>query len=185
MNPPVPLPIHSGILPWTRSCFVCGQDNPHGLRLRSRVEGDSVVLDYTTREADLGWRHIVHGGIAMTLVDEVMTWAAMLAVRRACVAAEMTSRLKKPIRVGERLRVEGAAVERKPRLILTEARILDEHGDVRVTATGKYVPMPDDQFPLCSTDFVVNPEAVDLDRILASGLSEKRNPQSEANPRSE
>jgi len=26
------------ILPWTRSCFVCGEQNPIGLNLRFRIE---------------------------------------------------------------------------------------------------------------------------------------------------
>ena len=99
-----------GALPWTRSCFVCGQDNPHGLHLRSRIENGRVMLDYTPREADLGYKHIVHGGIAITLLDEVMTWASIVAARRICVAAELATRLKKPIHVGQTLRVEGWVV---------------------------------------------------------------------------
>ena len=109
-----------GALPWTRSCFVCGQDNPHGLHLRSRIENGRVMLDYTPREADLGYKHIVHGGIAITLLDEVMTWASIVAARRICVAAELATRLKKPIRVGQTLRVEGWVIRQTSRLILTE-----------------------------------------------------------------
>lgn len=150
----------SGNLPWTRSCFVCGQDNPHGLRLKSRVEDGRVVIDYTTREADLGYRHIVHGGIAMTLLDEVMTWAAILAARRVCVAAEMTSRLKQPIRVGRALRVEGWVVKAASRLLLTEGVIRDPDGAELMTAAGKYMPMPEDQLRLAEKDFVDSPGTI-------------------------
>ena len=73
--------IPTGTLPWTKSCFVCGQENPHGLHLKCRVDDGQVILEYTTQERDLGWRSIVHGGIVMTLMDEVMTWAAILAAR--------------------------------------------------------------------------------------------------------
>ena len=68
----------TGTLPWTKTCFVCGEDNPNGLRLRSRVEGDRIVLSHVTRDSDLGYRHLVHGGISMTLLDEVMTSFAIL-----------------------------------------------------------------------------------------------------------
>ena len=155
-----------GTLPWTRSCFVCGENNPHGLHLKSRVDNGRVALDYTTREADLGYRHIVHGGIAMTLLDEVMTWAAIVDVRRACVAAEISVRLRKPIRVGQRLRVEGAIEARKSKILLTCGEIKDETGQVLATASGKYVPMPSDQVSLCTKDFVPSAEALDPAMLL-------------------
>jgi uncharacterized protein (TIGR00369 family) len=155
-----------GTLPWTRSCFVCGEQNPHGLRLRSRAEGDRVVLDYTPREADVGYRHIVHGGIGMTLVDEVMTWAAILHARRACVAAEIAVRLRRPLRVGQPVRVEGWIASAGSRLIATEGRILDAAGAVLVTGTGKYMPMASGEEFLSLKDFVVHPDALPPDAVL-------------------
>lgn len=157
-----------GTLPWTKSCFVCGEDNAHGLRLKSRVEKGRVMLDYVAREADLGYRHIVHGGILATLLDEVMTWAAILSVRRVCVAAELTTRLKQPVRVGARLRVEGWVARKSSRLILVEGRILDERGAVMAEAEGKYMPMPAAQAELTEKDFVVSPDAIHPSRVTGS-----------------
>ena len=162
-------PLSGGLgrtLPWTRSCFVCGQDNPRGLHLRSRLEGEWVVLDYTPRESDLGWRHLVHGGIAMTLLDEVMTWAAIVAARRACVAAEVSARLKKPISVGQTLRVEGRAIEVKARLITTEGRIRVDGLGTLVEAAGKYMPMPADQVAFCADDFITGPDTLDPGELM-------------------
>ena len=156
----------NGTLPWTQSCFVCGQDNPRGLRLRSRVADGRVWIDYTTRDADRGYRHIVHGGILMTLLDEVMTWAAILSVRRVCVAAEVLTRLKQPVKVGDRLRVEGWVARPGARLILTEGRITDVEGKVMLAATGKYMPMPAGQIELASKDFVESPETIPAATII-------------------
>ncbi len=158
-----------GILPWTKTCFVCGEDNPKGLHLRSRVEGDRVVLTHVTRESELGYRHLVHGGISMTLLDEVMTWAAILTLKGSCVAAELTVRLKKPVAVGQSLRVEGWITSAKTRLTLAEGRILDDGGEVLATATGKYVPMSADGHNLCVKDFVDSREAMDLPFLKAEG----------------
>lgn len=155
--------VGNGWLPWTKSCFVCGEDNPHGLRLRSRVEGDRIVIRYTTREADLGWRHIVHGGLSMTLLDEVMTWAAILSLERACVAAEITVRLRQPIEAGQGIRIEAwTTAVRGTRLATAEGHILDEAGTVLASGTGKYVPMPAGALPMCSQDFVRHPDALHL-----------------------
>ena len=149
-----------GWLPWTRSCFVCGEQNPHGLHLRSRLEGGRVVIEYTTRRSDVGYRHIVHGGIAVTLLDEVMTWAAIVATKKVCVAAELTVRLRQPIRVGQRLRVEGWVTRSSARLCLAEGVVRDEEGREMLRAAGKYMPMPAEMAELSEKDFVLSPEAL-------------------------
>jgi len=154
------------LLPWTRSCFVCGQDNPKGLQLRSRWDGQSVTLDYVPRPEDVGWAHIVHGGITMALLDEVMTWAAIVEVGRICVAAEMTTRLRKTIEVNRKLRVVGKVTGGKSRLLLTEGTVLDTNGEVLVSATGKYVTMSPDQAEFSAADFVISPESIHPDQIL-------------------
>jgi len=144
----------SGTLPWTRSCFVCGESNPRGLQLKSRLDDGKVILDYTTRETDLGWKHAVHGGVLMTLLDEVMTWAAMIASARPCVAAELTVRLVAPAEPDQELRAESVVPESGRKVIATDAKVYGPGGAVVAKATGKYLPMRDDQFSMSHTDFV-------------------------------
>lgn len=145
-----------GTLPWTKGCFVCGEGNERGFRLRSRVEGQLVCLDYVTRDCDLGWKSAVHGGLTMTLLDEVMTWAAIIETGSACVSAEMTTRMKKPVAVGLKIRVEGWVAESRKKVVLTEGRMLDGAGTVLASSTGKYMQMPGDQFRICADDFVAD-----------------------------
>ena len=164
---PVLLGPNDGTLPWTRSCFVCGEKNPRGFRVRSRVEGNKVVISYTPVESDVGWRRIVHGGIGMVLMDEVMTWAAMIVAKGACVAAEVTSRLKRPIRVGDPMRVEGWVTKATSRLFITESRVVGVHGDVLCEASGKYVPMASDELASCVEDFVANQDTLDVAGLWA------------------
>jgi acyl-coenzyme A thioesterase PaaI-like protein len=145
----------SGTLPWTRSCFVCGEENSCGLRLKSRIEGERIVLDYVTRPGDVGYRHIVHGGISMTLLDEVMTWAAILSTQAVCVAAEVSVRLKQPLSAETAIRVEGWVEKAGRRLVVTSGCLLDANdGRIYLEASGKYMPMPADQVHLCEKDFV-------------------------------
>ena len=54
------------------NCFGCGADNPIGLRLQYRREGDAVVTEFTPGDEHEGWPDIVHGGIITTLLYEVM-----------------------------------------------------------------------------------------------------------------
>ena len=156
----------SGALPWTHHCLVCGQDNPRGFRLRSRVDGGVVVIDYTTRPEDTGYRDLVHGGVGMTLLDEVMTWAAILAAGSACVAAEMSTRLLRPVTVGLALRVEGRVTRNARRLVLTAGRLLGPDGTALMEATGKYVPVPANQTALRAEDFVFSPATLSPAAVL-------------------
>ena len=144
----------SGTLPWTKSCFVCGESNPRGLQLKSRLEDGKVLLDYTTRESDLGWKHAVHGGVMMTLLDEVMTWAAMIAAAKPCVAAELTVRLVAPVEPDQGLLAESAVPEAGRKVIVTEATVRGPNGTLVAKATGKYLPMREEQFTLSHADFV-------------------------------
>jgi uncharacterized protein (TIGR00369 family) len=153
--------IRSGTLPWTRSCFVCGEENPHGLHLKSRVEDGDVVLEHMTRQEDLGYRHLVHGGISMTLLDEVMTWAAILSTRRMCVAAELTVRLKRPIVADQRINVRAGIPAGKSRVVKTTAVITGDDGRVLASASGKYVPMGGDVPAACAEDFVGSSDSLD------------------------
>ncbi|MBP7831232.1 MAG: PaaI family thioesterase [Kiritimatiellae bacterium] len=158
-----------GWLPWTKSCFVCGEENPHGLRRRSRLERGRVILDYTTRREDVGYRHIVHGGIAATLLDEVMTWAAIVATRKVCVAAELTTRLKAPIGVGQKVRVEGWVTRASSRLCLAEGVVRGEDGQELLTASGKYMPMPAGMASLSEKDFVHSPDTLNPLELVGPG----------------
>jgi uncharacterized protein (TIGR00369 family) len=157
-----------GILPWTRSCLVCGQDNPRGFRLRSRLERGIVVLDYTCTEQDVGYLHAVHGGAVMTLLDEVMTWAAILTARRMAVLAEMTSRYRQSIPAGTAIRAEAWPERDGRRLVIAAGRIVSaDRVTVFAEATGKYMPAALDAVSLQHSDFVESPEALDLARLLA------------------
>ena len=82
------------------NCFGCGQENPIGLRLRYRHEGDALVTEFTPGDEHEGWRGIVHGGIIATLLYEVME---NFAYRNGTVAMmrDMQTRFRSPAKIGE------------------------------------------------------------------------------------
>lgn len=57
-------------------CFGCGPANPKGLRIKSRVEGDAVVLDWTPEPHHEAFPGFVNGGIIGVLFDCHCNWAA-------------------------------------------------------------------------------------------------------------
>ena len=62
-------------LPHTYSCFVCGESNAAGLKLRFETDGRIVRTRFHPRPEHAGFKGVVHGGIIATVLDEVMVWA--------------------------------------------------------------------------------------------------------------
>lgn len=50
-------------------CFGCGQENPHGLQIKSFWEGDDCVCIWQPDTRYQGWPNITCGGIIATLID--------------------------------------------------------------------------------------------------------------------
>ena len=128
------------LLPRTRSCFVCGRLNARGFRAQMTAQGGEVSLPYRPAADDAGYAGIVHGGLAATLMDEVMTWAAILATRSVCVAAEITVRFVAPMRVGGAYRVRGWVSRHGRRLVRAEAAIEEADGGTVARCEGTYLP---------------------------------------------
>ena len=123
---------------------MCGRENPHGLHLHLHVEEETGVVrcEFTPLTAHIGFEGVVHGGILATVLDEAMVWAATWSGKRFCVCGELNVRYKALAKVGEAVVVEAKIVSARPRLIQTDGVIRDADGNVLVTATAKYVPLP-------------------------------------------
>ena len=58
------------------ACFGCGPANPQGLHVRSFVEGDECVAEWTPQRHHEAFPGILNGGIIGTLLDCHANWAA-------------------------------------------------------------------------------------------------------------
>ncbi|MCC6555537.1 MAG: PaaI family thioesterase [Polyangiaceae bacterium] len=85
-------------------CFGCGPANEKGLRIKSRVEGDELVCDFTPEEHHQAFGGVLNGGIIGTLLDCHSNWAAAYHLMRArgldappcTVTADFHVKLKRP-----------------------------------------------------------------------------------------
>jgi acyl-coenzyme A thioesterase PaaI-like protein len=153
-------------LPWSRSCFVCGEANPQGLQAEIYLVGDLVEMAFVPRREFVGWNEVVHGGLLGTVMDELMTWAAIVRGRRAYFAVELGIRYKAPLPPLHpciaRARVSGA----KRKILETEAWIEDAEGTTFARATGRYFPAPDVQLEVFHRDFVTREGCLDLTDVF-------------------
>jgi acyl-coenzyme A thioesterase PaaI-like protein len=145
-------------LPHTRSCFVCGEANPNGLKLRFETDGRIVQTHFVPRAEHVGFRQTVHGGLISTLLDEVMVWACAVQTKRFAFCAELKVRFIGPVRPDEEVVVTGELVSnRRDKLFEARADLRNQAGVVVATATGKYLPIKQAEATDMVTDFVGDP----------------------------
>ena len=125
----------------SRSCFVCGTDNPGGLDLAPERDGRKIVVRFTPGDTHRGFSKAVHGGITASLLDEVVGVAAGQRSGEKCATVELTVAYKRPLLVGVEVRAEGWYVRRQGKLVLGAGRIVDGEGRVLATARGKFLPL--------------------------------------------
>jgi hypothetical protein len=141
---PVPAPSRDGAtLPTSASCFVCGADNPLGLRARLSFDERRVTCRWTPRDAF----HSAHRAlppVALTaLLDETAFWLGALATGESGMTTELDVTLVRALPddapvtvVGERTAVTQRV---DARYFDTSVAALGADGDVAATARITFV----------------------------------------------
>ncbi len=119
-------------------CFVCGQKNPIGLKLKFSFDGNAIRTEFTPKKEHQGYFNIVHGGIISTLLDEAMVKLA-LAMDIPAVTAQMEIRLRKALNVGEKIKIEAKVLKDTKKILETEAKAVTVNDVIIADARGKLV----------------------------------------------
>ncbi len=128
------------------TCFGCGPANPRGLRIRSVVEGDDVVLRFRAEPHHAAFPGVVNGGIIGVLFDCHLNWAAAHALMRASgadqvpptVTADYAVKLKRPTPLDADITIRARAVEIVGNRCTVEGT-LEAGGKVTATCRGTFV----------------------------------------------
>lgn len=105
-------------------CFVCGKDNPVGLKTNIEVDraAQSTQCTLTVPAEYQGWKGMVHGGIISALLDEVSAYAGMT-VAETVVTGELQTRFRKPVPVEQEIVVSAQVVSQTRRTLMIEAEL--------------------------------------------------------------
>jgi acyl-coenzyme A thioesterase PaaI-like protein len=114
--------------PNSLKCFVCGLENAAGLHMTFYDQADgSTVSDITVPDRYQGYPGVVHGGILASMLDEVAARSAMQGdANRFMMTARMEIRYRKPVPVGQPLRLLGRLGRRRGRFTIV-------HGEVHLS----------------------------------------------------
>ena len=129
------------------ACFVCGQDNPHGLRIRFEPQASGeVTATWAPDSAWEGFRGIVHGGVVSTVLDEAMSKAVAAAGHQA-LTAELRVRFRRPVTSGGVFVIRGWIVKSTKRVIETEATVTALDATEHAHAWGSFLSLPKASYP--------------------------------------
>ena len=104
-------------------CFVCGPDNPQGMQIGFRMDGDVCRGEYTVPAHLCGFDGIVHGGIVFSLLDDAMAnW--LFVQGESAYTAKCEIRYREPAPVGEPLMLEAEQLSRRGRRAVMRGRVL-------------------------------------------------------------
>jgi len=126
-------------------CFVCGRDNPIGLHMHFYRDGDGCVYaDYVPRDEHQGYPGVMHGGLLTTMLDELIGRTA-IASDLWCMTAKLELRFRKPVPIGEPLKLKGEITKKSGRLLEGRGEIRLADGSLAVEAHGTYLRIPEEQ----------------------------------------
>ena len=109
-------------------CFGCGPLNPDGLQLKFTPEEDGTsVAFYEVPERFQSWAGMAHGGIVSLMLDEAVGWAAWHAGHPG-VTGRLQVSLRRPLKLGERVRIAGR-VESVRRTLIYLTAIVENASD--------------------------------------------------------
>jgi len=118
-------------------CFVCGVQNPNGLRVRFQNDGVGRVRVETRLRAPFqGYPDIAHGGIVAALMDEVMGRTMLTEdAQRLFYTAKMELRYRNPVPLYQDLVAVGRLLKDKGRAATAEGELYLPDGSLAIEGT--------------------------------------------------
>ena len=141
--------------PNSKMCFLCGLENPIGLKLRIfQVDTGVIEAEYTAPEHFQGYPGVLHGGIVATLLDEISGRAQMgdASAPRFMFTAKLEVKYRKNAPTLKPLKIIGKAGKSKGKMAESWAGIYDEDNNLLAEANTMLINVPDEMLDSTNLD---------------------------------
>jgi uncharacterized protein (TIGR00369 family) len=132
--------------PTSNLCFLCGKDNPHGLKLvwYNNEESQTVSADFSIPEYYRSYPGVVHGGIIAAILDETSGRATLLSgdFDNLMVTLKLEVIYKKVTPTDTPLKAVGRVLKGTKKRAQVQADIILPDGSISATATALVYQMP-------------------------------------------
>lgn len=119
-------------------CFACGSANPIGLKLIMEHTAEGCRTTFTPSDLHQGYSGVAHGGIIMSILDEVMAHALILD-NGPVVTGRIEIRFRNPARTGCPILARGWQTGGRGRVLEAAAEATDPDGLMLAEAVGKFI----------------------------------------------
>jgi uncharacterized protein (TIGR00369 family) len=121
------------------NCFGCSPRNASGLQMEFFSSDKSLLSRVTVPDHLCGWSNLVHGGVISAILDEIMSWSAMVQLKKIILTKSITVDYKHPVYTGKALMVEGKVLEVKgEREALMEGLLYSDEGKLCSRSEGTF-----------------------------------------------
>jgi acyl-coenzyme A thioesterase PaaI-like protein len=104
----------------TKHCFICGPDNPKGLKLKPYVEDEkAVVASCIVPDHLCGIKGFVQGGILCAMLDCISGWTIFALRGRPALTTKIIVRLLRPVFGEEKISLRGEIMSEEDMIILS------------------------------------------------------------------
>jgi acyl-coenzyme A thioesterase PaaI-like protein len=129
--------------PDSNACFVCGRENPSGLKLEFFEVDGRVETTFTPRPEHQGWPGFLHGGILYAVLDETIGRVGFT-VDAFVMSGRVEIRYRQPAPINAPLRIVGSLVRDRGRALELQGFAQLQDGTVVAEATGLYMRVPEE-----------------------------------------
>ncbi len=124
-------------------CFVCGRENPAGLKMEFYELEPGVVESKLKVPHDYGgYPGVVHGGVITAMLDECSGRAAQTGPNDFMFTSEIKVRFRKNVPTDEIIVVTGTFLRRRNQVAFAHGEIRNESGDLLAESDGVFVDVP-------------------------------------------
>jgi acyl-coenzyme A thioesterase PaaI-like protein len=129
--------------PDSNNCFICGKQNPYGLKLDFHEIDGRVETTYTPQPQHQGWPGYVHGGILFAVLDETIGRVGFT-IDAWTMSGRVEIRYREPAPIDQPLRCVGTLVRDRGRALEVQGFAQLPDGRIVAEVSGLYMRIPDE-----------------------------------------
>ena len=138
--------------PNSRMCFVCGIDNPIGLKLKFYTDDEGrCIARFRPKPEHQGYPGQLHGGIISALLDEVMGRVLIMDDVWA-MTGRLEIKFRKPVPLDQELTIVGELTKNRSRAYEARGEIQLPDGTTLIEGSGMYIRIPDEVVEQAKTE---------------------------------
>lgn len=151
----------------SHDCFICGIDNPFGLKASFyEMEDKSVVSFFKYQSIHQSYPQRTHGGLISAMLDEIAGRAIWVYEDVWGVTSNLNVKFRKPVPYDTLLKATGVITKNTSRAFVGVSKIYDIDNNLLAEAEATYIKLPLDKIAQTDHDDVnvyIPDDVVELD----------------------